>query len=433
MNEPVRVPSGVAELDRLLDGLFVGDNVVWHDAAGSLAQVFCQNFLAASENGGRPLIYATFDRSPKNLLDKLGPLADYDDLVILDCFTWGKGLGSEVFLRFYEEDGGERAACRLAPVARPQDMEEVTQRLYELHGEFTGDVRFIFESLTGMAELWGGEEAILKFYSHSCPRLYELDTVAYWVMEREAHSPRLRAQINQIAQVVIDLGIKRGTTSLTLVKAEGRAEASLHQPHNYWTRDLTVTFDSQRRTAGRVDLGQRLRDLRGKKGLSQTELAKLVGVTPSTISQVESNHIYPSLPALLKMAEVLGVEISSFFQEGPGGARRVVFAGPEAEQVRQGEAPEKSLAVWRLTPVDLETRAEPFVVEIAAKGSLPAHFFVHKGEELGYLLAGRLQMKVGGTVHNLKAGDTVYLTSEMPASWTNPGRNPARLLWLKLK
>ena len=54
-----------------------------------------------------------------------------------------------------------------------------------------------------------------------------------------------------------------------------------------------------------IDLGLRLKEFRLRRGLSQTELAKLVGVTPSTISQVESNLIYPSLPALMKMAEAL--------------------------------------------------------------------------------------------------------------------------------
>ncbi len=84
--EKLRVASGVNHLDRLLGGLFIGDNVVWHDDAGSLASVFCLNFIQASQAQSKPLIYVSFDRSPKNLLDMLGPLADNDRLTILDCF-----------------------------------------------------------------------------------------------------------------------------------------------------------------------------------------------------------------------------------------------------------------------------------------------------------------------------------------------------------
>ena len=62
-------------------------------------------------------------------------------------------------------------------------MNQVMDSLYGIHGTLEGDVRFVFESLTGMQELWGGEQHILNFYSHSCPRLYELNTIAYWIIE----------------------------------------------------------------------------------------------------------------------------------------------------------------------------------------------------------------------------------------------------------
>ena len=121
--EGQRVASGVSQLDRLLGGLYIGDNVVWHDDAGSLASVFCLNFIQASQAQNRPLIYVTFDRSPKNLLDKLGPLAEDPNLTILDCFTYGKGAGSPIFLKFYEEIESE---CQLIPVEEPRDMEHFT-------------------------------------------------------------------------------------------------------------------------------------------------------------------------------------------------------------------------------------------------------------------------------------------------------------------
>ena len=145
-----------------------------------------------------------------------------------------------------------------------------------------------------------------------------MQTIAYWIIEKRAHSTRLKAHINQIAQVAIDLSVRRGKTSLTILKAEKRNLDSLNRPQHYWSKDLTITFDSDTHTTSQTDLGARLKQLRGKRGLSQTELAKFVGVTPSTISQVESYLIYPSLPALLKMAEILAVEVSSFFQEKAG-------------------------------------------------------------------------------------------------------------------
>lgn len=432
MNKRPRVASGVSQLDRLLGGLFIGDNVVWYDDAGSLASVFCHNFIQVSQSQNKPVIYVTFDRSPRNLLEKLGLLAENPSLTILDCFTFGKGAGSPIFLKFYD-NGGEKTDCRVTCVDSPHKTDAVMDAIYGAHGALKGDVRFVFESLTGMQELWGGEEHVISFYSHSCPRLYELNTIAYWIMEKGAHSPRLRAQINQIAQVAIDLSIKRGTTSLTILKAEKRSLDALHKPHNYWTKDMTVSFDAEKRTSGRIDLGLRLKELRTKRGLSQTELAKLVGVTPSTISQIESNLIYPSLPALLKMAEVLSVEVSSFFQESSEVGKRLVFPSSESMDVKLTDLPEGSINLKLLTPVDFNPKAEPYLIEIPPNKTVPSHFFIHKGEEVGYMISGRLQLKCDNALHNLRAGDVVYLTNDIPSQWKNPGPGPAKMLWMKIK
>jgi transcriptional regulator with XRE-family HTH domain/KaiC/GvpD/RAD55 family RecA-like ATPase len=425
-----RVPSGVRRLDLLLGGLFIGDNVLWHDDAGSLAPVFCLNFLQASQLQEKPVIYVSFDRSPKNLLDKLGNLANYPGLIILDCFTNGKGGGSDFFLKFYEEP---EAPCRIIRVEEPRQPGEFEAALYKVHASLEGDVRFIFESLTGMQELWGSEERLLTFYSHSCPRLYDLNTIAYWVLEKKAHSSRFRAQINQIAQVAIELTIKRGTTSLTILKAENRSTEEFHKPHTYWTKDLTVGFDDDRRTGGRIDLGLRLKEFRRRRGLSQTELARLVGVTASTISQVQSNLIYPSLPALMKMAEALAVDLTSFFENRQEGGGRLIFTSTDAVEVKFPNLPEGAVQAKLLYPVDVEVKAEPYLIEITPKAALPAHFFFHKGEEVGYVLSGRLQVRVGKAVHHLKTGDVIYLTSEIPGEWRNPGPTVARLLWVKVK
>lgn len=432
MAERLRVSSGVSQLDRILGGLFIGDNVVWHDDSGSLASVFCLNFIQASQSQHKPIIYTTFDRSPRNLLEKLGPLADDPSLTIVDCFTCGKGARSPVFMKFYE-DPDVHWPCNIVKVDEPKNMNQFMDVLYGVQGSMKGDVRLVFESVTGMQEVWGGEDLLANFYSHSCPRLYELNTIAYWIMERRAHSPRLRAQISQVAQVVISLEIKRGTTSLTVIKAEKRDLENLHKPHNYWVKDLTITFDEEKRTARGVDLGLRLKELRAKRGLSQTELAKLVGVTPSTISQVESNLIYPSLPALLKMAEVLAIDVSSFFQETSEVKKRLVFPCTEAVEVRFSELPEGSVLAKLLTPLDFELKAEPYLIEIPPNKNISSHFFIHKGEEIGYLLSGKLNVKLEKAAYTLRPGDVVYLTSEMPTEWKNPGPSAAKLLWIKIK
>jgi transcriptional regulator with XRE-family HTH domain/KaiC/GvpD/RAD55 family RecA-like ATPase len=424
-----KVASGVKQLDGILGGLLVGDNVIWYDDAGSLAWPFCVNLIQASQQLNKPVILVSFDQSPRNILEKLGPLAESPVLTILDCFSYGKGGGSEVFLRFYY-DSRPNWQCRIIRVDDPKQASQVMEIIQRLISESLEDVRLVFESMTGMQELWGGEDELLHFYAHSCPRLYELNTIAYWIMEKEAHSSRLRAQINQIAQVAIELSIKRGTTFLSILKADRRGTENLHKPFKYWTKDLLVSFENEDRTLGSLQIGQQIKDVRMRRGLSQSELAKLVGVTSSTISQVESNLIYPSLPALAKMAEVLSVPVSSLFGAEPIETQRAVFSSSDSIPIRLQDVPSDAVTARVLAPVDYQGKCELKMLEIQPGKKLSHHFFTHKGEELGYLLSGRLQMSLGNSIYEIKTGDALYLCSEIPSQWVNPGPNIAQLLWV---
>lgn len=210
-----KVSSGISGLNRMLNGLFIGDNVVWYDNAGSLASEYCMKFIQESQEENKPIVYVSFDRSPKNLIEKLGPLAENQQLTILDCFTNGKGDKADVFNKFYEKNGAQWP-YQVIKVTNPNVPRAVSDAIYGLHKTLSGDVRFVFESLTGMSDLWEGEEHILKFYSHTCPQLYELDTIAYWIIEKDAHSNKIKAHINQVAQVAIDLSIHQGKTKIKL-------------------------------------------------------------------------------------------------------------------------------------------------------------------------------------------------------------------------
>lgn len=60
-----------------------------------------------------------------------------------------------------------------------------------------------------------------------------------------------------------------------------------------------------------VLLGKKIKELRTKYKLTQTELAKHVGVTKSTIAAYENDSRLPSYDVLIKMANVFKVSIDS--------------------------------------------------------------------------------------------------------------------------
>lgn len=423
------VTTGIDALDTLIGGLFVGDNVIWYDDAGSLADVFYLNLIRSSLERDQPLIYVSFDRSLKNLIEKLGPLARSSSLTIIDCFTYGKGNGADIFVNYQQRLPGNWGGTLLT-VKQPEHMEDVATTFYEHHQAQKGTVRFVFESLTGMQALWGGEEQLVNFYVRTCPRLYDLNTIAYWLIEKQAHSGKLRAHINQIAQVVIDLAVHRGKTSLEIIKAENRPPEQHNKPLPYFNKDSTIRFNPDAQSTGKTDLGSRIRSLRTHANLSQTDLAKRVGVTPSSISQIESGLIYPSLPALFRMAEVLSVEIGTLFQSGPEDPFPVVFSKTELQTADLPGLANAGIECLRVPGIEAESRHTPNLIEIPPRTTLPAHFFQYKGDEIGYLIAGELRLTFRDRTHEVTAGDFIYINEGWPSAWENTGPNPARLLWL---
>jgi transcriptional regulator with XRE-family HTH domain len=64
---------------------------------------------------------------------------------------------------------------------------------------------------------------------------------------------------------------------------------------------------------GMERLGKRIAELRQKRNLSQTELASKIGVSQSTIAQIETGRNDPSVTTLRKIAAGLGLNVAVLF------------------------------------------------------------------------------------------------------------------------
>lgn len=60
-----------------------------------------------------------------------------------------------------------------------------------------------------------------------------------------------------------------------------------------------------------VLLGRKIKELRNKYRLTQTELATQIGVTKSTVAAYENDSRLPSYEVLIKMADVFKVSVDS--------------------------------------------------------------------------------------------------------------------------
>lgn len=425
-----RISSGVPALDRLLGGLRIGDNVVWHMESGVFMETFSGGFLRSSRRQGHKVVLVTVNASPKTIWGRLRPVVNHPDVTLVDGFTWGKGAGARLFADCYSRLYPDYK-CRVIPVEKPHRVEEFLQVLNRVEEQMPSGTRYLVDSLTGMVHLWGGEDPVLGFFAKECPRLYELETVAYWILEKGAHSSSFRAQVNHITQVALELGMKDGQPTLSVLKAQGRESSSTLRPRPLSLQGRRVQL-LEEEDSGDPELliGPRLRAFRLDRGLSQVELARAVGVSPSTISQVEGQQILLSIPALVKAARALGVSLDQLVAPAPKEPESPLFSRSRFEQVRLGSSTGEELVAYRMTPWEGEAIMEAYEIWIKPQVRIQGHFFQEKREELGYLLEGELVVETGARALHVAQGECIRFLRQTPQAWQNPGEIQAKLIWV---
>src|SRR4030042_238256 len=424
-----KISSGIGYLDHLLGFLKTGDNVIWEVEAGTYIEIFLQRFIEHNLKNGYKVVYVSFNVSPSTLTKRLTYLPDLENLTILDCFTSGKGNNAPLFTQFSQKEK-EGLQGSVIKVENPKDLSQFRVSLDRVEIEKGAGVRYIFDSLTGMQDIWGDENVTYKFFTYSCPRLYDLQTVPYWVLEKEAHTPSFKANLRHITQVAIELEKQNGDLFFTAIKIEGRFSRSAFLPKHYEVWDEEIIFPS---IGGRRpgNLGDKIRTLRKKLGMTQKELAEQVGLTPSFISQLEKNLISPSLDSLLKLSEKLNTSPTFFLREGEDGTRqKMVIKSSERQEIQLKEMKTPEIQLQLLVSDALNRRMEPYLLTMKEGAAIDGHFYGHKGDEFAYVIEGELEVEIQDENQLLRQGDSLYIGSIFPSTWANRGKGEAVILWV---
>jgi transcriptional regulator with XRE-family HTH domain len=189
---------------------------------------------------------------------------------------------------------------------------------------------------------------------------------------------------------------------------------------------------------GYPPMGERLRAARQERGLTLRELAQRLGVSPSMISQIETGRASPSVSTLYAIASELDVSLDEllFNDRRTGQAERATPA-PDPLLQRAGQRKRIRLAsgvVWeRLTPLsEPDTEFLHVTYEVGGASSAETEFQRHPGHEWGFVLEGRLEVRIGFEEHVLEAGDSISFDSTIPHRLANVGDTPVHAIWFVL-
>lgn len=171
-----------------------------------------------------------------------------------------------------------------------------------------------------------------------------------------------------------------------------------------------------------MDIGARLQRVRTGQGLSQRELAKRVGVTNSTISLIEQNKVSPSVSSLKKVLDGIPISLADFFTQDlhVGSADAAFYRADELPDV--GSDGIHYFLVGQRRP----QRQMCILREVMPPGSDTGKSMLrHEGEEGGVVVAGEVEVTVGGQVRILRAGEAYYFESRVPHRFRNIGKHDA--------
>jgi transcriptional regulator with XRE-family HTH domain len=87
----------------------------------------------------------------------------------------------------------------------------------------------------------------------------------------------------------------------------------------------------------RQQVGQRVRALRERSGLTQEALGVRANLSYKFIGEVERGEANPSLESLGHLAEALAVDVASLFHSGEGAARYATLSAGQYAAVRQAK------------------------------------------------------------------------------------------------
>ena len=165
-----------------------------------------------------------------------------------------------------------------------------------------------------------------------------------------------------------------------------------------------------------LKLSQNIRRVRLAQGMTVAGLAEKSGFSKGFISQVENFRQSPSLKALLKISDALGVSLSALFDEEENYGKEYLFGNlNEGEKLYRDEGEKHGINYLALAYRQIGRRMDPFIIEYT-NSSRQRGFLRHEMEEFFVLLEGEIDFRIfdDGHPHLMKVGDTVYLKANIP-------------------
>lgn len=175
-----------------------------------------------------------------------------------------------------------------------------------------------------------------------------------------------------------------------------------------------------------MKIGKSLKTLRKKNKVTLKELSDKTGVQIATLSRMENDIMTGTLDSHMKICNILGVPISTFYRELEEDKKSLSIN--KKSEKRESFVHSKKATTEILTDKVMDKKIMPLLIKIQRNGK------THKEEEkvgtekFAYVLDGKIEISVGKESYKLIKGESIYFDASFPHTFGNTGPGEARIL-----
>ncbi len=174
--------------------------------------------------------------------------------------------------------------------------------------------------------------------------------------------------------------------------------------------------------------GDKLREVRERRGLTLKSVAGKAHVSESLVSQIERNRVSPSIDTLLHLAEILEIDPDYLFRDLRKSKRVDLVRKEEGRSISTPQVTYRQLS--GMPDRSEEYSVEAFLMDIEEGCEKGSQEYGHRGREFGYILKGKGKLSYGADSYDLREGDSIAFASDTPHVLVNTGKGPLRALWV---
>jgi pyruvate, water dikinase len=249
---PETVNSGIKPLDGLLQGMRLGDNVVWQVDELDDYSYFSESFANQSISDGLKCIYVRFAEHPPILKPRSG-----------------------------------LSVIKVDPTQGFDFFSAAIHQIIEKNGE---SVAYVFDNLSSLVDTWATDELLANFFQLTCPYLFELNTITYFALTRNQHAPGAVARIRDTTQILLDVFHVGNQVYIHPLKVWDRYSSQMFLPHVFSGNQLVPVFSSGDAAAISASAKKPVRTISGSIAPWESVYSKLLQSRGNSADAVEAGR-----------------------------------------------------------------------------------------------------------------------------------------------